>query len=265
MKKFIQMRRMTTWALSACMLVSVVSCGSDDDDSSGSSSRQPEEQTQEGTFNATITALNTSVSSATGTALMRIQGDDLTARVVVGGARAATHQQYVRTGARCPTAADDANNDGVIDSTEAASVYGAPILPLDDELDAGDGTFPQGIAYTYNEDESVTQVLAGNGIDALDLSDKVITIHGVPDNVSLPATVQGTKADFPIACGVLSRLGGDTGTTTGDTGTTTGETGTTTGETGTTTGETGTTTGETGTTTGETGTTTGTTGTTTGA
>lgn len=266
MKKFIHMRRMMTWALSACLLVSLVSCGSDDDDSSGSSSpQQPEEQTQEGTFTANLTAENSTVSSATGTSLFRISGDDFTARVVLGGARAATHAQHIHTGTRCPTPDDDTNNDGVVDAQEATAVYGPVLLALDNNLEAAEGTFPQGVAYTYNEDGSVAQILTGNGIDALDLEGKVVNIHGVPENVELPPTAAGGKANFPISCGVLTRVGGDTGTTTGDTGTTTGETGTTTGETGTTTGETGTTTGDTGTTTGDTGTTTGTTGTTTGA
>jgi len=228
-------------------------------------------------------------ASVGGTVTISKLADEFHAMVDATEATAATHQQHIHTGSRCPTQADDTNGDGFVDAVEAATVTGPALIPLDSDLKAQDagGVYPSGSNYSYDESTSYEAMIADlrlpdtNTSDSLaklganedlNLGTRVVEIHGVPASTTLPPTVLGMdgmspQQSLPIACAVLSFSGASstTGTTTGDTGTstgtTTGDTGTTTG---TTTGDTGTTTGGTGTTTGTTGTTTGTTGTTTG-
>lgn len=289
MKKKNTLEKLTPLVVGACLLTVVTSCGSDDDDNGSSRTPQPEEQQQEGQFRVVLTPVNPgSAGEANGTGDFNITGDDVSAIVNVDGAPDSSHPQNILVGTRCPAASDDTNQDGFIDLREAYVASGNVIVPLDSNLSSQSaGSFNMsGENYDYNESSSYASMLADlqlpdtntndflvklNPGQQLFLEGKVVMVHGVSADTTLPATVQsdGTatpQATLPILCGVITRTadGSTTGTTTGDTGTTTGDTGTTTGDTGTTTGDTGTTTGDTGTTTGDTGTTTGTTGTTTG-
>jgi len=203
MKNEFKWRGILPLALSACLLTSLVSCGNDDDDSNNDT--QAEEQTQDGVFTAVLTPENASVSSASGSAVMTILGDELTAKVRVTGAKVGTHAQHVHAGTRCPTPEDDTNGDGVVDATEASAVYGGVLLALDSDLAGSAGDFPNGMAYSYDESASVAQILSNLGLASLALEGKVVNIHGVPESTSLPATIQGGKAAFPISCGVLTK------------------------------------------------------------
>lgn len=297
MKKKSKLEKLTPLVLGTCLLT-LVACGSDDDDSGSGSgtAQQPEQQSQEGEYRVRLLPVNPTVAnsgSATGEGTFTIQGDEFRAVMNVTGAPNAEHPQHIHVGNRCATAADDANGDGIIDAREASAATGSALVPLDADLraqDAGENNNPTGAGYNYNESASLLAMLADLRLpdtetsddlvklpvdEELDLAGKVVEVHGVPAETTLPGTVQGlddktAQESLPILCGVIERVAdGGTGTTTGDTGTTTttGGTGTTTGTTGTTTGTTGTTgttTGGTGTTTGTTGTTTGGTGTTTG-
>ena len=212
MKKERKWKGILPLALSSCLLMSVVSCGSESDDSSDDP--QQEEETQTGVFRVVLNPENTSVSTAAGTGTVTIFGDQFETRIVLGGARSTTHAQHIHAGSRCPTAADDTNGDGVVDAAEASAVYGPVILDLDDELDTTGGTFPSGSSYDYSESDSLSQILSNLGLDALNVEGKVINIHGVPESTDLPSTISGSKADFPIACGVIQQLGsGEAGTT----------------------------------------------------
>lgn len=206
MKRKTKLERMAMFAVSACLLTTLVSCGSDDDDND-SRPPQTEEQRQEGTFRAVLNPENASVTNATGTAQVRIQGDEMSVDVVMANAPSGTHIQHIHSGTRCPTAADDTNGDGVIDAAEATAVYGPPILPLDSALDSNGGSFPSGSAYSYNEDDSLSRILSNLNLQTLLVEGLVVNVHGVPESTDLPATVQGSKADFPIACGTLTRTG----------------------------------------------------------
>ncbi|MFP5384868.1 MAG: hypothetical protein ACLGHN_02230 [Bacteriovoracia bacterium] len=268
MKKRSKLKRLTPFVIGTCMLTLAVSCGSDDDDSgSGVPQQQQEEQQQEGQFRVVLSPVNANVAAdATGTGSFLIEGDQFGVNLDVTGASRGAHRQFVHVGTVCPTPDSDTNGDGYIDATEAMSVSGGRIIPLDSDLRAqrAGGRFPMGGNYQYQEETSFQTMLqelrlpdtdtednlVKLGADEnLNLEGKVVMVHGIPSSTTLPPTVQGVEGGspqqtLPVLCGVITRE--DTGTTTtGETGTTTGETGTTTGETGTTTGETGTTTGET--------------------
>lgn len=203
MKNKFKWRGILPLALSACLLTSLVSCGNDDDNSGNDA--QAEEQTQDGVYTAVLAPENASVSSAAGSAVISILGDDLSARVLVTGAKVGVHAQHIHTGTRCPTPEDDTNGDGVVDATEASAVYGGVLLALDSDLAGATGDFPSGIAYSYDESASVAQILTNLGLGSLALEGKVVNIHGVPEATDLPATIQGGKAAFPISCGVLTK------------------------------------------------------------
>ena len=107
----------------------------------------------------------------------------------------------------CPTPADDANEDGLIQVGEGAPQYGGILVPLDGSLDEAEGlgdpaTFPTadngGGAVTYNE-RIATDDLAVNGglgFDALSLADHAIVLHGL--------TVDGEYVlTLPVACGTM--------------------------------------------------------------
>lgn len=195
----------------ALIMTFLVSCGSDDDDNGGSArtpAPQPEEQT-EGVFRGVLHSLNPEVSSAVAPAQVRIEGDLFEVEMFpgsLGEAQHAQHAQHIHAGKRCPTEADDTNSDGVIDSVEAAEVYGEVVVPLDSDLSSDEGTFQTENSYVYRESASLSQMLSNLGLDTLDPEGLVMDIHGVPESTELPPTVQGNKADFPVACGTLLRV-----------------------------------------------------------
>lgn len=294
MKKKMKLKAFTPVILGTCMLAFFAACGSDDDDNDSTTSTPPTEEeqptSQDGQYRAVLTPVNANVAgTAAGTAEFIISGDEFRALVNVSGAPDGEHMQHVHIGTSCAGPQADTNGDGFIDIVEASAASGKALIPLDADLSsqlAGD-TFPSGATYDYDQSTSFSILMADLRIpdtnpndmltklgpnDDLNLAGKVVEVHGVPADTTLPATVQSMdgmspQQTLPILCGVIERVDG--GTTTGGTGTgtTTGGTGTTTGGTGTTTGGTGTTTGDMGTTTGGTGTgtTTGGTGATTGS
>ncbi len=183
------------------LLMSFISCG---DSSSNNNSRQ--EETTEGVFKAVLSPENTSISAATGTAEVSLIGDDFNVNITMLGALSTTHAQHIHSGSRCPTVADDTNGDGFVDSVEASVVYGEVILPLDSDVTSNDGSFPSGASYNYFQNASYAQILANLNLQILNFEKLVINIHGVPESTVLPETVQGSKADFPISCGILNRF-----------------------------------------------------------
>jgi hypothetical protein len=201
--------------LSGCLLMSLASCGGDSNGSSGGGNDNPQtEQTQDGEFRAILNPENSSVSSAVGTTNFSISGDNFQAKVVIASAKLGTHAQHIHTGTRCPTDADDTNNDGVVDATEATAVYGPVLLALDSNLGAAGGNFPSGVAYNYDQSDSLSKILTNLNLEGINLEGKVVNIHGVPETTTLPSTISGGKAAFPVSCGVLVKTGGTTGTST---------------------------------------------------
>lgn len=193
--------------LTSLLLTTYVSCGGY---SSGSSNYNPpvpqEEQSQEGTFRTVANAVNANVTSSSGATQIKIQGDQFEAQVFGSGPAGASHAQFINSGTRCPTRADDTNQDGVIDSVEGAAVYGSPTLPLDSELTTNGGEFPSTPTYAYSQSASFSAMLGNLNIPALNVEGKTITIQGVPESTNLPTTAQGSKTDFPLACGVLQKV-----------------------------------------------------------
>jgi hypothetical protein len=204
MEKKFHLSGVVPLALGACLLTTLISCG--DSSSDSNSGNAPQEQTQEGLYQADLSPENASVSSAKGSAEITLVGDDFNVVVTMVDAQSTIHAQHIHAGTRCPTATDDINGDGLIDAVEAEVVYGPAILPLDDDLVSNSGTFPSGAIYTYIENASFAQILANLNLQTLNVEGLVVNIHGVAASTTLPSTVQGTKDEFPVSYGIIKKV-----------------------------------------------------------
>lgn len=182
------------------------------------------------TFMARFSALNAHLldSTPSGEATVEVRGDSLIVTVdATGLPPGMPHLQHFHgfedgSAARCPGADADENGDGIIDVTETAAMAGTTMVPFHGdpttmEIDAD--TYPraddQG-AYTYRHAVALQPLRSAFqekfGGD-LDLSRRVVFIHGVPADHELPETVE-TKAGLPahatlpIACGSLEPTSG---------------------------------------------------------
>ena len=167
-------------------------------------------------------------TGASGTLTLTLNGSTATIHEQVSGLAATfmgmpyPHVQHIHGGAmgQCPTAADDPDHDGVIDTTDAAPEYGAIQTTLSQApggTSAADGTnvkiAPSGSSFTY--DRTVT-------LDAATLSSirkgiAVIVVHGL-DPATAPkaastrhSELPGTSslplaATSPAICGVLQAM-----------------------------------------------------------
>ena len=121
--------------------------------------------------------------------------------------------------AQIATMAQDANHDGFVDLPETEPVSGTTMVPFDAEpakMHVPNDSYPVADAeghYAYDKlvdlKELQTAFKAAFDSDDLQLDKRVIYIHGVPDTLKLPATVQGTVMNYdahvtlPIAVGKI--------------------------------------------------------------
>ncbi len=179
-------------------------------------------------FKATLMPMNTNflVTSPSGEVELRVEGETVVIDVVAEGLPAGMmHLQHFHgfadgSAASCPGSDADMNNDGVIDVIEAESSAGITMVPFHDDpanMDIPSEAYPtaddQG-AYRYNQSVSLNTLSAAFqemfGDNELYLENRVVFIHGLPENAELPDSVQsipGAPAQMtvPIACGELSR------------------------------------------------------------
>lgn len=178
---------------------------------------------------AHLQPMNTGVTKTktTGEARFTVDGDKLTIDVRVHGAPPDTvHWQHFHgfadgQAASCPSAAADANHDGIVDLIETGTASGTTMVPFITDpasMDVAHGTYPKTDAhgaYHYHEvvsltalDAAFTKAFPGQ---QLDLAKRVVYIHGVPDATKLPATVQSlgpipAQVTLPIACGRIEAM-----------------------------------------------------------
>ena len=102
--------------------------------------------------------------------------------------------------ATCPTAASDANGDGYIDLVETEPTSGTTMLPFHAHpatLEIANDTYPvadkSGAAhYTHTDDVAALDKALKEKLKAtgLELSKRVIVVHGVPSDARLPDSVK---------------------------------------------------------------------------
>jgi hypothetical protein len=189
-------------------LLVLISCGADNGAGTQASAQMPDTLPVEGKYRAVIRPINTPASGiASGMADFEITNDELTVKLVMDEAPRVTHPQAVHSGTECPINAD-LNDDGYVDAKEAINKSGEVLFYLDDKINpilptAG---FPRGGSYTYIQSTGRTkleEILKEKGM-MLDLVGKVILVHGVTTNTTLPSTA-GEHASLPIACGIVQR------------------------------------------------------------
>lgn len=198
-----------------------------------------------GTYQALLSPVNPkAVQRINGSLTLVREKDEFIADIrLANSAPKNLHTQSIHVGDRCPTEADDINQDGYIDAFEGAQVYKEILIPLDDDLNSqwmGLGTFPASDEYGYyfysrvasyeklladlrTEDINLKDEYTKLGTDkAMNVTNLVVVIKGVPESHPLPETVAGfgratTHQALPIACGVITKLESVPGTIDTDT------------------------------------------------
>jgi hypothetical protein len=159
-------------------------------------------------------------STAAGTAMVQVTGDQATVTVEVAGAPGLlqempyAHAQHIHIGGQgvCAPPTADANADGVVDSMEGAPYAGGIAVSLTTAGDVSPASgaavdrFPTGAAYTYQR----TVTLDAATLEAMRTGNAVINVHGA-DPAALSAAAQQAvnpmnpalplATDVPIACG----------------------------------------------------------------
>lgn len=192
-----------------CSLFLLASCGKHITDDK--TLEVQEASISEGAFHARLKTLNQKAAGPSrGMAKMDVAGDDIAIDVDMQSTPVGTtHQQFLRTGKRCPSISDDLNKDGYIDAEEERKVVGEIIVALDDNLHLpDDGNFPytdEAASYFYSESGSV-DMLASNIKGNVKLEGRIVTVHGVNKEIILPSTVASrdglsSNVTLPIACG----------------------------------------------------------------
>ena len=165
-------------------------------------------------------------SDTIGKARFTVRGDVLTITIDVKGAPPdIEHWQHFhgfKDGrvATCPTAAADANHDGVIDLIETEATSGTTMVPFNGApaaMQIPTETYPKASAkgsYSYEKTVSLKALQAefavAFGGQDLALDRRVVFIHGVPATTKLPASVVSlgsipASVTLPIACGKIER------------------------------------------------------------
>lgn len=167
-------------------------------------------------------------TSASGSLTLSLDGNVATIHEQVSGLAATfmhqpfPHVQHIHGGAmgQCPTASDDPDHDGVIDTTDAAPEYGAIQTTLSmapGGTTPADGTnikiAPSGSSFTYDRTITLDQAT----MSSINSNTAVIVVHGLdPATAPKAATTQkseipGTEslpmaATAPAVCGVLEAM-----------------------------------------------------------
>lgn len=178
---------------------------------------------------AHLSSLNSNVTGrvASGDAQLEVKGDNLVISMKVTGVSAdTTHWQHFHgfkngDAASCASPVNDSNGDGIVDLIETEKASGTTMVPFDTApaaMDVAHGTYPTASAdgsYTYTQTVPLKDLQAafGKAFDGqkLQLDQRVIYIHGVPDSTDLPSTVASlgpipANVTLPIACGKIERV-----------------------------------------------------------
>lgn len=179
-------------------------------------------------FTANLRPVNQNLldSTPSGEATIEIRGDSMVITVDAQGLPPSmTHLQHFHgfedgAPARCPGPDADANGDGVVDVTETAPMAGTTMVPFHGDppsMEIQAETYPRADAqgaYSYRHAvslEAVRSAFQEKFGGELALENRVVFIHGVPDDVALGESV-ATKAglpprvSLPIACGELRSI-----------------------------------------------------------
>lgn len=216
------------WRKVQCILYSslmLVSCGK-----GFNADELQQEVLDPGRFHVKLRPLNSKLGSYTGWISITISENQFWVRAkVIGPKTGSMHAQYLHANAVCPSMKDDTNGDGFLDFTEAYSVSGPILIPLDSNLNSqmkGLNIFPkmrQSSFYYYSEacntsvmmedlrqrdTYSSDMMIKLKSGEELGLKRRVVMIYGTSEYRQLPSTVNSfegypSQASIPIACGMI--------------------------------------------------------------
>lgn len=167
---------------------------------------------------------HTPLGVAEGKAYFRVVNGMLTAVVDMAGTEPAAdpfpegiHPQHIHAADRCPTAAADANGDGIVDVIEGLPYYGPILVPLDGDISNGTSEIPSfpfgaGPRGTYHYEASTLLATLESALgEPLDLPARHVVVHGIDLSTPLPPTVQSlpglpAQVTLPIACGEIREV-----------------------------------------------------------
>lgn len=203
------------------------------DSSQSEETDQLEEETnnsaEDAVYEAELSALNADITGGetSGKARFEIKGDIMKVNIKVKNAPAGIeHWQHFHgfadgSDATCPTADDDANDDGIVDLIETEKKSGTTMVPFNDlpaKMDIPTDTYPvadEDGNYEYKMEVKMNDLAEafGDAFDgsSIDLDKRVLFIHGVAEDTELPETVQSlgpipASTTLPIACGKITKI-----------------------------------------------------------
>lgn len=198
----------------ALCLLAITACGNSKHGDSGTRREGLQEMQSEGTFKAILRPYNFTVAGwiPNGMADIKIVGDHVEIKSWLDDSSNVVHMQNIHFGTQCPTAANDANQDGFVDFNETVKVSGKILVPLDEDLSAhsfGGNVYPKG-NFSYFQTASLS-AMVNSFSRGLNLEGKVIIVTGAAANRALPTTVsavdgQTREFSMPIACGVIEKM-----------------------------------------------------------
>lgn len=180
-------------------------------------------------YQADLRPLNGKITNtaATGTATLAVKGKFLEVTIRMRGLPPGIeHWEHFHgfpnaTQATCATVASDRNADGYVDLAETEAVSGTTMVPFNAEpakMDIPTHTYPKADAsgaFTYSKKIPLAE-LGGNFAakfdgGQIDLAKRVIYVHGIPADHSLPASVKSldpipAHVTLPLACGAIRKI-----------------------------------------------------------
>lgn len=180
-------------------------------------------------YRAKLTSLNDGKigTHSEGAATFTVEGDKLIVHIKMRGVPASIeHWEHFHgfpngAPAACATARQDKNGDGFVDLGETELVSGTTMVPFNDapeKMNIPTHTYPHASAsgayeYTKIVPLSALSETFGKTYDgkSIDLDKRVVYVHGVPENSSLPSSVGSlgpvpANITLPIACGKIVRV-----------------------------------------------------------
>ena len=185
-----------------------------------------------GEFSIKFFPLNQTVGPYYGEGSITHLDNQFLTRIKIYGPHSNTlHMQFLHQHAKCPTLANDLNQDGYLDMTEVFSVVGKILIPLDGNLSSqlkGFFNYPfmkkKRNFYYYasaadgrillrdlraSEDVSSLNMVKLGTSEEMKLKERLVIIYGIPDYYILPSTVTSLRpftpqAGLPVACGKIT-------------------------------------------------------------
>ena len=180
-------------------------------------------------YEAQIQSLNSNVTNlqTSGKARLVIDGDKMHVTIDIKNAPPGIeHWQHFHgfpneNIAKCATANEDVNGDGIVDVVETETVSGTTMVPFNKftaKMNIPTDTYPiadDNGSYHYEieipMDDLKSAFAEAFGGSELNLESRVIYIHGVPSETELPETVASlgdilAHVTLPIACGKIEKV-----------------------------------------------------------